>query len=293
MATPALHQLSLFDPDVCQRWRGGTHTWRPAHEGGFDARRYRLVQIPEAPARRFVIEHHYSHSFPAARLSFGLLEGEHLVGVVVLGVPMHPRVLTRPFPTLGAHTAAEISRMILLDEVPSNAESNLLGRLFRLAADHGVRGLVAFSDPLPRLLGGRLLMPGHVGHCYRVTGGRYLGRGTARTITILPDGTVLTARVQSKLCRGERGAAGVRALLVALGATPLADLVAEYALQGVELTPAQWLDLALEQVGARQVRHRGCHRFVWPVGDRGWRRRCPIGLVELPYPTATDPPVAL
>jgi hypothetical protein len=28
-----LKQLSLFDPIVCQRWRGGMHTWRPVHEG--------------------------------------------------------------------------------------------------------------------------------------------------------------------------------------------------------------------------------------------------------------------
>src|SRR5690348_9385962 len=95
-----LEQLSLFDPTCCQRWRDGQHHWRPVHEGGFDARRYRLVQVPEAPVRRFVTTHHYSHSFPAARLNFGLFEGEHLVGAAVLGVPMHPHVLTRPFPTL-------------------------------------------------------------------------------------------------------------------------------------------------------------------------------------------------
>ena len=61
--------------------------------------------------------------FPAARMSFGLLEGQHLLGVVVLGVPMHPAVLTKPFPTLGAREAAEVSRLVLLDEVPANAES--------------------------------------------------------------------------------------------------------------------------------------------------------------------------
>ncbi len=49
-----LQQLSLFDPAWCQRWHGGRHSWRPVHEGGFDARRYRLVQVPEALARRFV-----------------------------------------------------------------------------------------------------------------------------------------------------------------------------------------------------------------------------------------------
>lgn len=288
-----IEQLSLFDPAFCQRWRDGRQTWRPVHEGGFDARRYRLVQMPEAPVRRFVTEHHYSHSFPAARMSFGLLEGEHLVGAAVLGVPMHPRVLTKPFPTLGADTAAELSRLVLLDEVDSNAESFVLGRLFRLSAEHGLKGLVAFSDPQPRVAAGTALLGGHIGHVYRVTGGRYLGRGTARTITVLPDGTVLTARGQSKLCRGERGVAGVRARLVLLGARPLADMVADYAQMGVELTPAEWLDLALVQVGATRVRHRGCHRFVWPVGDQGWRRRCPIGLVELPYPFTLDPAVIL
>jgi hypothetical protein len=33
--------------------------------------------------------------------------------------PMHSRVLTKPFPTLGADTAAELSRLVLLDEVES------------------------------------------------------------------------------------------------------------------------------------------------------------------------------
>ncbi|MDG4784905.1 hypothetical protein O7626_02985 [Micromonospora sp. WMMD1102] len=288
-----LEQLSLFDPAFCQRWRGGNHTWRPVREGGFDQRRYRLEPVPEAAARRFVAEHHYSKSFPAARMSFGLLEGDHLVGAVVLGVPMHPAVLTKPFPTLGPGRAAEISRLVLLDEVPSNAESWVLGRLFRLAAEQGVRGLVAFSDPMPRILAGELLMPGHVGHVYRATRGRYLGRGTARTITILPDGTVLTARAAQKVRAGERGAAGVRARLMALGARSLPQMVAEYARAGMGLTPGEWLELALAQIGARRVRHRGCHRFAWPVGDRGWRRRCRIGLVELPYPLATDPAVTL
>lgn len=243
--------------------------------------------------RRFVTAHHYSHSFPAARLSFGLFEGEHLVGAAVLGVPMHPRVLTKPFPTLGADAAAELSRLVLLDEVPANAESFVLGRLFRLAAEQGLRGLVGFCDPQPRIVAGTALLGGHIGHVYRVTGGRYLGRATARTLTVLPDGSVLPARAVSKVRRGERGAAGVRARLVALGACPLEDLAAERARAGVDLTGAAWLDLALAQVGARQVRHRGCHRFAWPVGDRGWRRRCPIGLVELPYPVAVDPAVAL
>jgi hypothetical protein len=157
----------------------------------------------------------------------------------------------------------------------------------------GLRGLVAFSDPQPRIVAGIPLLPGHIGHIYRVTAGRYLGRGTRRTITVLPDGTVLTARAQSKVYRGERGAMGVHARLCRLGARPLTEMAAGYTRTGTDLTPAAWLALALDQIGARKVRHLGCHRFVWPVGDRGWRRRCPIGMLELPYPVAVDPAVLL
>lgn len=90
-----------------------------------------------------------------------------------------------------------------------------------------------------------------------------------------------------------RGAGGVRARLVALGARPLPEMVREVRAFRGGPDPDEWLELALAQIGARRVRHRGCHRFAWPVGDRGWRRRCPIGLVELPYPLATDPAVPL
>jgi hypothetical protein len=283
----------LYDSGWCQRTTLRTPAWRHTSDGGFNARRYRLIGVPEREARHFVERHHYSHSWPAARMSFGLFEARHLVGVAVLGVPMHPRVLTKPFPTLAPNAAAELSRFVLLDEVPANAESFVLGRLFRLAAAHGLRGLVAFSDPQPRIIAGTPLLPGHIGHIYRVTAGRYLGRGTKRTIIVLPDATVLTARAQSKVVRGERGAAGVRARLCALGAQPLADVAAEHARRGVDVTPAMWLELALDRIGARRVRHHGCHRFVWPVGDRGWRRRCPIGMDELPYPITVDPAVIL
>ncbi|WP_125806349.1 hypothetical protein [Actinoplanes sp. ATCC 53533] len=283
----------LYDSGWCQRTAHRTPTWRHTSDGGFNARRYRVVEVPEREARRFVERHHYSHSWPAARMSLALVEGQHLVGAAALGVPMHPRVLTKPFPTLDPNSAAELSRFVLLDEVPANAESFMLGRLFRLAAAHGLRGLVAFSDPQPRIVTGIPLLRGHIGHIYRVTRGRYLGRGTRRTIAVLPDGTVLTARAQSKVCRGERGAQGVQARLCRLGARPLAEMVAGYARTGRDLTPAAWLVLALQQIGARKVRHLGCHRFVWPVGDRSWRRRCPIGMDELPYPVAADPAVLL
>jgi len=280
--------------DLCQRWNTGAHTWAPADT--FRASRYAVHQIDTATARRFVTGHHYSRSYPADRARFGMFEGSRLVGVAVLGQPMHDRVTGKAFPTLGRMDAAELSRFVLLDHVPANAETWLLARVFRLAAGDGLRGVVAFSDPMPRrTAAGELLMPGHLGHIYRAGAGatgRYTGRGTPRTLTILPDGRVFSARTRAKVTAWDRGGPAAVRELVDLGASGPVDghgCTGWAALGGMTAVErGAWLTDALAAVGARTVRHRGNHRFVWAIGDRGARRRTPIALDALPYPTTLD-----
>ncbi len=106
---------------------------------------------------------------------------------------------------------------------------------------------------------------------------RFTGRGTARTLTLLPDGTVLTARSRAKLTgrEPEPGAAGVESRLAALGAPP----------RTAGESPAQWLPRALEHLGAHSVRHPGNFRYVLPVGrTRAERSRTVIALEASPYP---------
>ncbi len=276
--------------EMSQRWRAGVHTWAPVSAGGFDAARYTVRAVDHATARAFVVAHHYSRSYPADRLRFGMFDGAHLVGVAVLGQPMHDQVTGKVFPTLGRMDAAELARFVLLDDVPANAETWFLARVFRAAAAEGLRGVVAFSDPLPRrTAAGELLMAGHIGLIYRAgkgATGRYTGRGAARTLTMLADGRVFSARTRAKVTGWEKGGRGAVMELVALGA-PAPELST---LAG--MTPAgrsQWLTEALDTIGARRVRHRGNHRYAWTLGDRGARRRVPIALDALPYPTALDP----
>ncbi|MFG1872105.1 Mom family adenine methylcarbamoylation protein [Micromonospora arborensis] len=281
--------LTLFEAELCQRWSHGQHSWRRTSEGGFDPRRYAVVPLDDGLAREFVTTHHYSRSYPSASLRYGLLEDGQLVGVAVLGVPMSEPVLTKPFPTLVPYRESlELSRLILHDAVPANAESWFLSRVFAAAADHGVRGVVAFSDPLPRMVSGELLMPGHVGTIYQALGAVYTGRATARTLTVLPDGTVLTARSAAKITGAERGMGGQITRLVSLGATSPGEV---YGLPLFLLTTDQltaWLTDALTEVGARKVRHRGNHRFAWAIGNRAQRRHTPIALDALPYPKTPD-----
>jgi hypothetical protein len=99
--------LRLFVPtpevspttEWCQRWHGRRHSWRHRSEGGFDASRYSVHALDERRAKAYVLAHHYSAGYPSAKLRYGLFEGATLVGVAVLGVPMHPAVLTTRSPT--------------------------------------------------------------------------------------------------------------------------------------------------------------------------------------------------
>jgi hypothetical protein len=70
--------------DGAQRWRAGRASYRPAGEV-IDPRRYEVATIdgPGADniARAFVVAHHYSASYPAARERIGLYQGGALVGL--------------------------------------------------------------------------------------------------------------------------------------------------------------------------------------------------------------------
>ncbi len=136
--------------NVCQRWGGGRASYRLAREA-FDPRGFEVETLDDdATAKAFVVQHHYSKSFPAALRRFGLRErgtGE-LVGVVVASRPANDATLA----VLGCPVAeaAEIGRIVLLERVLANAETWLLAEVFRRLTRDGFAGLVSFSDPVAR-----------------------------------------------------------------------------------------------------------------------------------------------
>lgn len=268
----------LYESGVCQRTTRRVQSWRHVSEGGFDQRRYRVERIGHRAASEFILAHHYSGSYSQVRLRYGLLHGDRLVGVATLGCGMQDKVLTNPLPSLDRTTAAELARLVLIDEVPANAESWFTTRVFRDAAEEGLRGVVAFSDPLPRPDVG---MAGHVGTIYQAMGADYCGRATADPLTVLPTGAVLTKRSLQKVRGAESGAGGVIRRLVDAGARPY----------GIGYTGAAWLRAALGDVAARRVPTLGNHRFVFRLGSERERRRIPLGdgYEPRPYPKRPDP----
>lgn len=247
-----------------QRWRDRCDRYRPARET-ITPRDYEVAPIvDDSTAKRFVVAHHYSGSYPAARYRFGLFDRSGLVGVAVFSHPVSPATLEL---APGAERV-ELGRLVLLDTVPANGESWFVARCFELLRGAGVDGVVSFSDPMPRrTAAGAVAFGGHVGTIYQALNATYLGQATPRTIRLLPDGAVMSARAIQKIRAGERGARyALRHLLEAGAEPPDGDIRA-------------WLRRELPRV-TRAVRHPGNHRYVWAL-DRRLRRFLPE---SKPYP---------
>lgn len=263
-------QLSLFGS--CQRWRRGREAFRPAGEP-FEPTRYCVEQIAFSTAKRFVLEHHYSGTMPAARLELGLLEKpsrwrrEEVAGVIVLSVPVQERAIPAWFDGMHPRLGIEIGRLVLLDDVPGNGETWFLGRAFRLMRKllPEVRGVLSYCDPLERRDGdGRVVKRGHIGTVYRAFNGRYVGRSSPRVITVSRDGRCVSERALSKIRGDEQGAAYAVRQLTEMGA-PARD-------EGE--SGAAYVERALRTGGFSRVRHPGNLTFTWRVD--GTQTRGPL-----------------
>jgi hypothetical protein len=255
-----------------QRWLWGRDTYRRPTE------RIRPVEydvteiVGDHEAKAFVVAHHYSRTYPAARVRVGLWRRGQLVGVAVFSHPMSDRVLTNVFPSVAPCSAVELGRFVLLDEVPGNGESWFLARCFEVLRSRGIKGVVSFSDPVPRETAtGHVVFPGHLGTIYQAHNGEYLGRGTARTLRLLPDGKVLSARSTQKIRAAERGWHPVTRQLVSHGATAI-DPTANRAERLAWL--AHWTGRL-----THKLRHGGNHRYAWRLN-----RRVIIAGTPAPYP---------
>lgn len=228
--------------------------------------------LDDTTPRAFVERHHYSGSYPAARFRFGLYRHGELAGVAVFSHPCNDKVLSSVFPDIERMQAAELGRFVLLDEVAGNGETWFLSRAFELLRGR-LAGVVSFSDPVARAtLDGRQVFPGHVGTIYQASNARHLGRSTARTLRLPPDGRVLSDRVIQKIRKLERAWRPAAAELIRLGADPVD-----------EDAPGEWVRMWLPRL-TRTMRHPGNLRYAFGLTGKV-KRGLPAGEA---YPKARD-----
>ena len=251
-----------------QRWLAGRSSYRPAGEV-IRTSEYDVEEITsDTVAKSFILTHHYAGSYPAARFRFGMYRRGELAGVAVFSHPCNDKVLTGTFPW-SAKESVELGRFVLLDEVPGNGETWFLARAFEKLRKQPIRGVVSFSDPVPRTsVSGVTTFRGHIGTIYQAFNGAYLGRGTARRLRILPDGTALSDRALQKIRSGEQGWRYSAAILERFGAEACP-----------EDNRSEWLRAWLPQL-TRTLRHPGNHKYAWIIS----RER--VMLERLAYPKA-------
>ena len=260
--------------NVCQRWTGGTASYRPAGElARIDPRAFEVAAIDgdgaDNTARAFIVEHHYSASYVAARERVGLYRAGVMVGCAVFSHPAQDKVLAcLPCPKA---EAVELGRLVMLDGVPANSESWFIARAFEILRRRGYTGVVSFADPVARTaMTGAEVKPGHIGLIYQASNAVYTGFATARTLRLLPDGRVFSERARSKIRARETGWQYAVDQLVAAGAEPptstdVASLSA-------------WLKRALDMV-TRKLKHGGNLRYLFGLTS-AVKRRLPK---SLPY----------
>jgi hypothetical protein len=221
---------------------------------------YEIAAIPDdTTARAFIERHHYSGAYVAARFRFGLYRrGGELAGVAVLSVPQNEHCLDR-FQLEDPIEGVDLGRLVLLDEVPGCGESHFVAECFRQLRREGIRAVVSFSDPIPRMtLEGETTLPGHVGIVYQALSARWTGRSKPDTLRLLPDGTSYHRRAMQKIRAEERGWEAEVARLQRYGAGRL------------DRDPRAWVDYWLPRI-TRPLRHPGNHRYAWGLDK--WTRR--------------------
>lgn len=188
-----------------QRWNKKRAVWVPEHDL-FDPKIYHVDVVPESIAKHFVVRHHYSGTYPAARFRAGLYKGDDLVGVAVFSIPASQAVIPR-YADIAPSEGVELGRFILLDSCKFNAETWFLKRAFKLLkANIEPRFCLSFSDPVPRHdYEGELVKPGHVGQIYQATNAKYYGRASKSTLWLMPNGRVMSPRALGKIRREESG----------------------------------------------------------------------------------------
>jgi len=96
--------------------------------------------------------------------------------VAVFSHPTNDRTLTNVFPGIDVTHLVELGRFVLLDEVGYNGETWFLARCLEELRRRAFRGVVSFSDPMPRTSrDGRTVLPGRSRTPHELTRHRFRG----------------------------------------------------------------------------------------------------------------------
>lgn len=134
---------------------------------------YSVRQIPGGVGKAFIREHHYSRSCHNGPMTWGLFDGDRLIGVCAFATPNSENVRASVFGSEHKDAVTELHRLVVLDGTPTNTESWFIRRAIAglLQYRPGIRAVLTFADGTE----------GHQGTIYQATNAIYTGTtGRAR-----------------------------------------------------------------------------------------------------------------
>jgi hypothetical protein len=202
--------------NVSQRWREGMSDFVP-NTGTVPKAAYEVEQIDGAVAKCFVKKHHYLPNFPQIGAAYGLYTncGAKLVGVAIWSNAARNSEVR--YGRVEKNEIRDLSRLVLLDEVPGNAESFFVAEARRQYLKYHktkkrtfggskrtpskLRVLLSMSDPVPVSDSeGNIILPGHIGNVYQALNAYYVGRSSPKTqLVVTPGGHIMAGRGYSKV----------------------------------------------------------------------------------------------
>lgn len=134
--------------------------------------KYEIKPISYAMAMRVIVEKHYLHRKCPCSYSFGLFDGEKLLGVIVYGTPASSTLRSGVCGVENKDNVIELTRLWICDTVGKNAESFLIGNTIPMV-DKEI--IVSYAEP----------DCGHVGTVYQATNWIYTGLSAKRPNYVL------------------------------------------------------------------------------------------------------------
>lgn len=128
---------------------------------------YEVRRIPGGVGKAYIREHHYSRSCHNGPMTWGLFDGERLIGVCAFATPNSEAVRASVFGPEHVNSVTELHRLHIMDETPKNTESWFITRAMK--ALHTERpnylAVLSFADGTE----------GHQGTIYQAANGLYQG----------------------------------------------------------------------------------------------------------------------
>jgi len=153
---------------------------------------YRVAKADTASSKAFVKQHHYSGGIHNGPMTYGLyrLSDNELVGVCAFATPSSEAVCASVFGGEYKRSVTELHRLVLLDDVPHNAESFFISRALKLLRDDrpNYSAVLSFADTTE----------GHLGTIYQATNALYLGTTSPTTFFVDEDGRLRHPRQNGK-----------------------------------------------------------------------------------------------